>query len=145
MSQNHGILFSVYHILIMSNECSWKKDTRQFCMCLTYSWIIRDVNDSSRAGSWDLFHYSRGSLIMLCTAQLGGPVLKAFGRVQFSPFQLADKSPLITGQHTAGGPVSQLSQLAKLSPWLTLSTKDITTSFWHYNEWFWFLYNQIMG
>ena len=76
---------------------------------------------------------------------LGGPVLKASGRVQFSPFQLADKSPMITDQHTAGGSVSQLSQLAKLSPWLTLSTKDIITSFWHYNKWFWFLFNQIMG
>ena len=81
---------------------------------------------------------------MLCAAQLGGPVLKASGRVQFSPFQLADKSPMITDQHTAGGSVSQLSQLAKLSPWLTLSTKDITTSFWRYNKWFWFLSNQIM-
>ena len=75
---------------------------------------------------------------MLCTAQLPGPVLKAFGRVQFSPFQLADKSPMITDQHTAGGSVSQLSQLAKLSPWLTLSTKDITTSFWHYKKGFCF-------
>ena len=82
---------------------------------------------------------------MLCTAQLGGPVLKASGRVQFSLFQLADKSIMITDQHPAGGTVSQLSQLAKLSPWLTLSTKDITTSFWHYNKWFWFLSNQIMG
>ena len=81
---------------------------------------------------------------MLCTAQLGGPVLKAFGRVQYTPFQLADKSPMITDQHTAGGSVSQLSQLAKLSPWLTLSTKDITASFWHYNKWFCFLSNQIM-
>ena len=82
---------------------------------------------------------------MLCTAQLGGPVLKASGRVQFSPFQLADKSPMITDHYTAGGSVSQLSQLAKLSPWLTLSSEDITTSFWHYNIWFWFLSNQIMG
>ena len=82
---------------------------------------------------------------MLCTAQLGGPVLKAFGRVQFSSFQLADKSPMITYQHSAGGSVSQLSQLAKLSPWLTLSTKAITTSFWHYNERFCFLSNQITG
>ena len=82
---------------------------------------------------------------MLCTAQLPGPVLKAFERVQFSPLQLADKSPIITDQHTAGGSVSQLSQLAKLSPWLTLSTKDITTSFWHYKKSFCFLSNQIMG
>ena len=82
---------------------------------------------------------------MLCTAQLGGPVLKAFGRVQYTPFQLTDKSPMITDQHTAGGSVSQLSQLAKLSPWLTLSTKNITTSFWHYNKWFCFLSIQIMG
>ena len=73
---------------------------------------------------------------MLCTAQLGGPVLKASGRVQNTPFRLADKSPMITEQHTAGGSVSQLSQLAKLSPWLTLSTKDITTSLWYYNKWF---------
>ena len=82
---------------------------------------------------------------MLCTAQLPGPVLKAFGKVQFSPLQLADKSPMITDQHTAGGPVSQLSQLAKLSPWLTLSTKDITTLFWHHKKLFCFLSNQIMG
>ena len=68
---------------------------------------------------------------MLSTAQLGGPVLKAFGRVHYNPFQLADKSPMITDQHTAGGSVSQLSQLTKLSPWLAFSTKDITTSFWH--------------
>ena len=82
---------------------------------------------------------------MLCTAQLGGPVLKAFRRVQNTPLQLADKSPMITDQHTAGGSVSQLSQLAKLSSWLTFSTKDITTSFWHYNKWFCFSSNQIMG
>ena len=50
---------------------------------------------------------------MLCTAQLHGPVLKAFGWVQISPFQMADKSPMITDQLTAGGSVSQL---AKLSP-----------------------------
>ena len=37
------------------------------------------------------------------------------------------------------------SQLAMLSHWLTLSTKDITTSFWYYNKWFWFLSDQIMG
>ena len=54
---------------------------------------------------------------MLCTAQLGGPVLKASGRVQNTPFQLGDKPPIITDQLTAGGSVSQLSQLAKLSPW----------------------------
>ena len=82
---------------------------------------------------------------MLCTAQLPGPVLKAFGWVQISPFQMADKSPMITDQLTAGGSVSQLSELAKLSPWLTLSTKDITTSFWHYKKIFSFLSNQIMG
>ena len=68
---------------------------------------------------------------MLCPAQLGGPVLKAPGRVQNTPFQLGDKPPKITDQHTAGDSVSQLSQLAKLSPWFTLSTKDITTSVWH--------------
>ena len=73
---------------------------------------------------------------MLRTAQLGGPILKAFGRVQKTPFQLADKFPMITDQHTAGGWVTQLSQLAKLSHWLTLSTKDITTSFWHYSKLF---------
>ena len=82
---------------------------------------------------------------MLCTAQLPGPVLQAFGWVQISPFQMADKPPMITDQHTAGGSVSQLSQLAKLSPWLTLSTKDITTSFSHYKKLFCFLSNQIMG
>ena len=32
-------------------------------------------------------------IIMLCTAQLGGPVLKASGRVQFSLFQLGDEVP----------------------------------------------------
>ena len=50
------------------------------------------------------------------TAQLGGPVLKASGRVQYTAFQLDDKSPMITDQYKAGGSVSQLSQLAKLSP-----------------------------
>ena len=73
-------------------------------------------------------------LVMLCTAQLGGPVLKASGRVQFTPFRLADKSPMIKDQHTAGSSVRQLSQLTKLSPWLTLCTKDITTSFWYYHD-----------
>ena len=72
-------------------------------------------------------------LNMLCTAQLGGPVLMAFGRVQYTPFQLGYKSPMITDQHTAGGSVCQLSQLAKLSPWLTPSKKYITTSLWHNN------------
>ena len=84
-------------------------------------------------------------IYMLCTAQFDGPVLKAPGRVQYTPFQLGDKTPMITDQHRAGGSVSQLSQLTKLSPWLSLSTKDITTSFWHYKKWFWFLSNQIMG
>ena len=55
-------------------------------------------------------------LAMLCTAQLPGPVLKAFGWVQIYPFQMADKSPMITDQLTAGGSVSQLSQLVKLWP-----------------------------
>ena len=82
---------------------------------------------------------------MLCTAQLPGPVLKAFEWVQISPFQMAYKPPMITDHLTAGGSVSQLSQLAKLSPWLTLSTKYITTSFWHYKKLFCFLSNQIMG
>ena len=85
-----------------------------------------------------LLYYPGTLWPMLCTAQLPGPVLKAFGRVQISPFQLADKPPMITDQHTAGGSVSQLGQLTKLSPWLTLSTKDITTSFWHYKKWFCF-------
>ena len=40
-------------------------------------------------------------LNMLCTAQLPGPVLKAFGRVQFSPLQLADKSPMIPWSQTS--------------------------------------------
>ena len=71
---------------------------------------------------------------MLCTAQLGGPVLKPSGRVQYTPVQLGDKSPMITDQHTTGGSVSQLNQLAKLSPWLTISAKDITASFWYYNK-----------
>ena len=89
--------------------------------------------------------YTIWYLTMLCTAQLPGPVLKAFGWVQISPFQMAYKCPMITDQLTAGGSVSQLSPLAKLSPWLTLSTKDITTSFWHYKKLFCFLSNQIMG
>ena len=42
------------------------------------------------------------TLCMLCTTQLPGPVLKAFGRAQFSPLQLADKSPMITDQHSRG-------------------------------------------
>ena len=31
-------------------------------------------------------HIKVNHLYMLCTAQLGGPVLEAFGRVQYSPF-----------------------------------------------------------
>ena len=49
---------------------------------------------------------------MLCTAQLGCPVLKASGRVQYIPFQQGDRSPMITDQHTAGGSVSQLTSQA---------------------------------
>ena len=30
-------------------------------------------------------------------------------------------------------------------PVYPFSAKDITTSFWHYNKWFWFLSNQTMG
>ena len=67
------------------------------------------------------------NIIMPCTGQLGGPVLKAFVWVQYTPFGPGNKSPMIKDQYTAGGSVSQLSQLTKLSPWLTLSTKDITT------------------
>ena len=93
----------------------------------------------------DVLRPGDAHICMLCTAQLGGPVLKASGRVQHTSFGLGDKSPMITNQHTAGGSVSQLSQLTKLSSWLTLSTKDITTSFWHYKRWFCFLSNQIMG
>ena len=90
------------------------------------------ISHQIRYSVWPLMHD------MLCTAQFGGPVLKASGRVQNTPFQLGDKSTKITDQHTAGGSVSQLSQLAKLSHWLTLSTKDITTSFCHYNKCFCF-------
>ena len=74
---------------------------------------------------------------LMCIAQLGGPVLRASERVQYIPFQLGDKSPMITGQHTAGGSASQLRQLTKLSPWLTLY-KNITLSFWHYKKYFGF-------
>ena len=56
------------------------------------------------------------------------------------PFQLGVKSPMITDQHTTGRSVSQLSQLAKLSPWSTLSTKYIITSFWCCNKWIFFFY-----
>ena len=82
---------------------------------------------------------------MPSTRQLGGPVRKASGRVQKTPFGLSDKSSKITDQHPAGGSVSQLSQLTKPSPWLTLSTNDITISFWYYNKLFCFLSKQIMG
>ena len=66
---------------------------------------------------------------MSCTGQLGGPVLKASGRFQYNPFGPGDKFPMITDHHTAGGSVNQLSQLTKLSPSLTFSTKYITISF----------------
>ena len=66
--------------------------------------------------------------VMPCTGQLGVPILKASGWFQNTPFGLGDKSPKITDQPPAGGSVSQLSQLTKPSPWLTLSTKDITPS-----------------
>ena len=82
---------------------------------------------------------------MPCTAQLVGSVLKTSWRVQYTPFGPGDKSPIITDQHRAGGSVSQLSQLTKLWPWLTLSTNDIAVSFWHDSKWFWLLSYQIMG
>ena len=78
-------------------------------------------------------------------AQLPGPVLKAFGKAQLPLFSWLTSPPWSQTSTQQGGSVSQLSQLAKLSPWLTLSTKDITTSFWHYKKWFCFLSNQIMG
>ena len=59
--------------------------------------------------AWPIHNYN----LMVCTAQFGGRVLKASGRVQYTPFQLVDKSHMITDQQTAGGSVSQLSQLAK--------------------------------
>ena len=70
----------------------------------------KDFNDPCHG--WNMRVYF--IISMLCTPQLGGHGLKAFGRVQYTPFQLADKSPMITEQHTAGGSVSQLSQLTKL-------------------------------
>ena len=113
----------------------------QLSSCLTHIRRRTTLYTNVNLLAWMLWN----PCYMLCTAQLPGPVLKAFGWVQISPFQMADKSPMITDQLTAGGSVSQLSQLAKLSPWLTLSTKDITTSFWHYKKLFCFLSNQIMG
>ena len=130
------ILLVLYHlnqILIMTESVlGIRREYRFLPLSLKTTFTI----------TWWIFHCTS---FMLCTAQLPGPVLKAFGWVQISPFQMADKSPMITDQLTAGGSVSQLSQLAKLSPWLTLSTKDITASFWHYKKIFCFLSNQIMG
>ena len=153
-----GTLWYVYVIAIHQN--SWR-DLLQLLSSYSSKYVIvvnwystQNVSSSSLKltirrlavmGYWWLWTKTSASKSMLGTAQLPGPVLKAFGRAQFSPLQLADKSPMITDQHTAGGSVSQLSQLAKLSPWLTLSTKDITTSFWHYKIRFCFLSNQIMG
>ena len=88
---------------------------------------------------------TKSSITMTDTGQLGGPVLKASGRIQNTLFQTGDKSPMIIEQHIAGGSVSQLKQLTKLSPWLTRFVKDITISCWHYNKWFWCLSNQIIG
>ena len=51
---------------------------------------------------------------MPCTGQLDGPVLKASGRAQYTPFELGDNSPMITDQHREGGSVSQLNRLKKL-------------------------------
>ena len=77
---------------------------------------------------------------LACRAQhsLVVPFWRPLDGSSIPPFGLGDKSPMITDQHTAGGSVSQLSQLTRLSPWLTLATKDITTSFWHYNKRFGF-------
>ena len=55
---------------------------------------------------WSLY---TGFFVMPCTGQLGGPVLKASGRVQNTPFGLGDKSPKITDQHPAVGSVSQIT------------------------------------
>ena len=50
---------------------------------------------------------------MPCTAQLGGSECLWMGSVY--PLWPGDTFPMITDQHTAGGSVSQLSQLTKLS------------------------------
>ena len=71
-------------------------------------WVLRVLSRLPIA-SWlyvtqFLLHY------MPCTGQLGGPVRKAFERVQSTSFSPNDESPMITDQHTAGGSVSQLGQ-----------------------------------
>ena len=65
------------------------------------------------------------SKCMLCTAQLGLPVLKTFAGVQKTPFQLAHKAPMITDQHTAGGSVSQLRRKPRISTVIVLIRKMI--------------------
>ena len=144
---NHGNIISVLMLCFYWSIHS----VRQICTrknhLLNYIYdriLLKSVTACQLLTIW-MHNLSCFGFFMLCTAQLPGPVLKAFGRAQFSPLQLADKSPMITDHHTAGGSVSQSSQLAKLSPWLTLSTKDITTSFWHYKKSFCFLSNQIVG
>ena len=51
---------------------------------------------------------------MPCTAQLGGPVLKATGRVQYTPFGLGFKSTMITEQHTVSKPIKPTNQALTL-------------------------------
>ena len=130
-------------------ESRWRPSLHSKIYMTVYFYILpytglTTFSNQKLAGhcSWGVDIYFQNCTL---NVPLGGPVLKASGRVQYTPFQLGYKSSMITDQHATGGSVSQLSQLAKLSPWLTLSTKDITTSFWHYNKWFWLLCNQIMG
>ena len=87
--------------------------------------MFGSVLECSESSGVSLLWTSRA---MPCTAQLGGP---------------QGKSLMIPDWHTAGGSVSQLRQWTNLSPWLTLSTKGLSTSFWHYSKWFGFLSNQI--
>ena len=67
------------------------------------NYLRQDTALGVSASVWILVAY-----YMLRTAQLGGPVLKASGSVQYTPFQLGDKSPMITDQHTAGGLSKQI-------------------------------------
>ena len=95
-------IFTYYKIWILSNI---------YCFIWNYSFYLQHV--------WKCFGMLWVNWCQLAVEKEGHALHSS---AWWSP--LEGKFPMITDWHTAGGSVSQLSQWTKLSPWLTLSTKD---------------------
>ena len=76
--------------------------TSDFCSPFTNGliWFRTWVNNWNHVnnGMWLRFHAITSAAVMPCTAQLGGSVLKASGRVQQTSFGHGDKTPMTTDQ-----------------------------------------------